>query len=89
MSKIFMVWERECFDNYDVIFVTDSKDKALNFILELTGETYDPNGEIGNGNIRNYHVVDFERFVGEYNSRVSSEVYIEERELDQYEPLSI
>ena len=89
MSKVFMVWERECFDNYDVIFVTNEKDKALNFILELTGKTYDSNGEIGNGNIRNYHVVDFERFVGEYNSRVSSEVYIEERELDQYEPLSI
>ena len=89
MSKVFLVWETECFDNYDVIFVTDSKDKALNFILELTGETYDPYGEIVNWNIWNYHVVDFERFVGEYNSRVSSEVYIEERELDQYEPLSI
>ena len=50
MSKVFMVWEREWFDNYDVIFVTDSKDNALNFILELTGEIYDPSGEIGNGN---------------------------------------
>ena len=89
MSKIFMVWERESFDNYDVIFVTDSKDKALNFILELTGETYDPNGEVGNGNIQNYHIVDFVRKVGKYNSRVDSEVWLEERELNQYEPLSI
>lgn len=89
MEKVFIVWERECFDNYDVIYISESKEKAVNFISELTGEAFNPDGEINNGNIRNRHVAWFERTVGEYNSRVSSEIYLEERELNSYEPLSV
>jgi len=89
MPKVFMVWERESFDNYDVIFATESKDNALKFIKDLTGEVYYPDAEIGNGNIPGYHVVDFVRKVGKYNSRVDSEVWLEERELNRYDPLSI
>lgn len=89
MTKIFMVWERESFDNYGVIFVTESKADALKFITDLTGEVYDNAGKIDNGNVPGVHTVDFVRRVGKYNSKVDSEVWLEERELNQYEPLSI
>lgn len=91
MAKIFMVWEGECFDNYDVIYISESKEKAITFITELTGETFDPDGEINNGNIQNHHVVWFDREieVRQYKIRVTSEIYLEERELDEYEPLSV
>ena len=89
MPKVFMVWERECFDNYDVIYISESKEKAVNFISELVGETFDPNGEIDNGNVANYHVAWFERFIVQYKSKITSEIYLEERELNNYEPLGV
>ena len=89
MSKRFMVGERECCDNYDVMYVSESKEKAVKFISELVGETFDTNGEIDNGNVANYHVAWFERFIGPYKSNITSEIYLEERELNNYEPLSV
>lgn len=34
MDKVFLVWERESFDEYDVILITQDEEKAK----ELTGE---------------------------------------------------
>lgn len=87
MEKVFLVWERECFDNYDVIFVSQSKEDAVVFINNLTGMNFDEEKE--SGNVREHHSLFWSRKEGKYNSDVSTEIYIEERELNKYDELSM
>lgn len=72
MSKVFLVWERECFDNYDVAYITESKEDAIRFIEKLTGNKYEPDGD------NDY----YERMF------TSIELYIEEREMQKYYKLN-
>lgn len=72
MKKIFLVWERECFDNYDVSYITESKEDAIRFIEKLTGNKYEPDGD------------------NEYRDgwRTTIELFIDEREMQKYYPLT-
>lgn len=75
MDKVFLVWERECFDNYDVTYVTDTKASAVKFVESLTGKIWT------DGDVLEYDVP-----IGHYTSL---DVYIEERDLNKHYPLSI
>lgn len=73
MEKIFLVWERECFDNYDVAYITESKEDAIRFIEKLTGDKYEPDG-------------DNDYYDGGYTS---IDLYIEEKEMQKYYKLNV
>jgi len=87
MEKVFLIWERECFDNYDVIFISKKREEAVAFINNLTGMNFDEEKE--SGNIKEQKVLFWSRTQGKYNSNVSTEIYIEERELNKYDELSM
>ena len=75
MPKVFLVWERECFDNYDVTYITDTKENAVKFVESLTGKNW-IDGEVLEYDLPKLHYT-------------SIDVYIEERELNKYYPLSV
>lgn len=87
MEKMFLVWERECFDNYDVIFISKKREDAVVFINNLTGMNFEEEKEPGN--VREQQVLFWSRKQGKYNSNVDTEIYIEQRELNKYDELSM
>lgn len=73
MKKIFLVWERECFDNYDVSYITESKEEAIRFIEKLTGNKYEPDGD--------------NEYYDSWPTAI--ELYIEEKEMQKYYKLNV
>ena len=78
MKKIFLVWERDCFDNYDVAYITESKEDAIRFIEKLTDNKYEPDGD-------NYYDEGDDYYDEGYTSIA---LYIEEREIQKYYKLN-
>lgn len=72
-KKIFLVWERECFDNYDVAYITESKEEAIRFIEKLTGNKYESDGD--------------NEYYDSWPATI--ELYIEEREMQKYYKLNV
>ena len=75
MKNIFLVWERECFDNYDVAYITESKEDAIRFIEKLTGNKYEPDGD--------------NEYYDRRCKYTSIKLYIEEREMQKYYKLNV
>ena len=76
MNKVYLVWERECFDNYDVIYITETREKAIGFVEKLTGKSCD----------------EYEEVIAYYRedcTYTSMDVYIEERIFNSHDPLSV